>query len=473
MSDYDGTILFKDWLPDQPELNNPGLIDAANVEPYGESYQSVKRLTTAGFAALAARPLGFLLTDWEATSILYAGTGTRLYASTEGSAFTALSATTASIGYWDFDRFDDYIIATDYQTLPMIHTLGSASNFSTLGSTMGTAPKAQVVGVINKFVMLGYTNETVNGAVPYRLQWSAIDSPRDWPLPNSATAVATQAGEQYLDPASGTVTAISSGDQFGLVFQIRAITRVSYVGGGVVFQFDRISDHVGCPYPRSVLKVGSLVYFISSQGVFATDGVTLIPLGNGKVDNWLFSVLYNLPSRVIGAVNPVKGLIYWAFPVEAITSNPDWILIYNYQKNRFAYAVIPNTGIVSPFDRGNASSIDLIGFGNSFTQGSFSGAPDIAVLTTGDLEMNPGGLTHLSGIKPLVAGTTSSISAAVGSRASVSGAVSFTTEASANARTGFANFRSESRFHRMRLTIAGTFNAVHGVQYQAEASGYV
>lgn len=471
MSDYDGTIFFKDWLPDQPDLNNPGLIEAKNAVPFSGTYQSFLPLSNTGGATLSSRPLGFMPTSNSGTNVLYVGTQARLQASTEGGQYTLLSATLNEFTVWDFERFDDLVLATSYQNGAFLHTLGSASNFSTLGSP-DAAPKASAIGIISQFVVLGNTNETVNGIVPHRIQWSGIDAPRSWPLPNSDTAVAQQAGEQFLNGGAGTVTAIVDADQYGLVFQMRAITRMTYIGPPAVFQFASISDDVGCPFPKSVIRVGGLAYFIATHGVFATDGVSIVPIGLGKVDAWLQANLYRgAPTRVIAAANSQRNLIYWSFPSASDGVGSD-LLIYHWKEKRFSRASQANEGIVSVIDSAGSVAAEIGGFGAGFTQGSFVGTPGNAVFTTGETEPNPGGFARMQGIKPLVDVTANAITVAMGTRNDRSSAVSYTGEITANARSGFANFRSEARYHRARLTIAGTFNAAQGLEYEAVPSGY-
>jgi hypothetical protein len=78
----------------------------------------------------------------------------------------------------------------------------------------------------------------------------------------------------------------------------------------------------------------------------------------------------------------------------------------------------------------------------------------------------------MQGIKPLVDVTLNAVTVAIGTRNDRSSSVSYTSETTANSRSGFANFRSEARYHRARLTITGTFNAAQGLEYEAVPSGY-
>lgn len=96
------------------------------------------------------------------------------------------------------------------------------------------------------------------------------------------------------------------------------------------------------------------------------------------------------------------------------------------------------------------------------TVGRFGGAPGTAIIETGEVEGNENGRTYLSGIKPLV--DTSSVTVAVGTRSDQASAVTYTSEVTPTTRTGIADFRSDAKYHRVRLTITGTFTAALGIQ---------
>jgi hypothetical protein len=53
----DAQIKFGEWLPDLPEFNNPGLVEAKNCIPVDDSYTDFPVLAVSG-SALAAAPLG-------------------------------------------------------------------------------------------------------------------------------------------------------------------------------------------------------------------------------------------------------------------------------------------------------------------------------------------------------------------------------------------------------------------------------
>lgn len=496
----DGVVKFGPWLPDLPTLDNPGLTEALNVLPVAKSYAPYLPLSTQA-GALAARPLGGIsVRDTDGNSFLYAGTATDLYVrsgATWTDRSTAVAYTTSTLDFWRFAQFDNYVIATNYADLPQKLVIAASANFEDLADT-GTAPRARVIGVIGRFVVLGHTNEAVNGVVPHRLQWSAINDATDWPTPGTADALTKQSGEQFMDAASGPVLAIEGEEQFGIVFQRSAISRLTYVGGDVVFQFDNIDKSRGLLGPNAVATVGKRRFFPSSEGFFVTDGVQVEPIGDGQVDQWFSDNLdSSFPERIYAAVDRTKKLIYWAFPGSGNTAGrPNMLLVFNYLEGRWTHCeqqielLIPGLTIAtsiddfdalfasvdditppldSPFWAGGAAA--LFGFDTSFKVGTFSGTAGTARIDGQEVELNPGLYTYIGGIKPLVTGTSASITVALGKRNVLDESVTYTSAVSRTSTTGYCDFDDEARYNRARMEIVGAFTQAIGVHFQAQAAG--
>jgi len=484
MSDYDGTVIFKEWLPDLPELNNPGLLEALNVLPLNGAYASYAPLSGSGTAnAFSGTACGAFMSRW--------GTGTAVYASVDavstnrllkhnGSSWITSSAARSPLGtlHTSFEQYGNLILATDGANGLSAVTVSSATTFNAV--SVGASP--QFVGVIGQFVVVGNfpNTDTSNSA---SIRWSAIDNPLSFPVPNSATAIATQAGENFFQPERGPVTGISGGDQFGLVFQQGAVNRLTYVGGSVVFQIDPVDEQRGAYFPNSIVRVSSLTYFMAKSGFFVTDGVTIKELSRDKISSAFISeVVFTNPHRVCGAYDGKRNLIYWSYAISGASNQmQNRMIIYEPASDRFTRA---NDSVSSIFTSREGSMGGLIdtfdgppmGIMSGGTLGSFSGTPGTAIFTTGETEPNPGGFADLQGIKPLVDVTVNAVTAAMGTRNDRKSAVTFTSESTANSRSGFCNFRDKggvaSRYHRARLTVAGTFNAAQGLEYEAAPSGF-
>jgi hypothetical protein len=472
-----GTIVYKEWLPDLPALGNPGLVTANNVEPLHGAFAPFATLVnTGGSVVPGTRPVAVGIGINPSAVYYYAGTDDGIFMSQNTGAFSTVGSTANAA--FDFLQYEERMIATGSGFL-LSHTVGSATLFSTLGSSSGTAPGAQCIGRIGQFIFAGATTDPVNGFVPYRLQWSGIDNPPSWPTPNSATAIAQQSGEQFLDSVYGRVTGFANGDQFGLAFQLGAVTRISYIGPPAVFGFDKISDRVGCDYSKSIVQVGGITYFMNWAGVFKTDGVTVQNISENKVSEFLRTNVQNGNDDVFGAYHRFKKLIYWTYNGSGVSPGATKMLILNPEDGRFsiadysaASAIYGTTGNESDFVTPTVAS-HILGFGSSNTLGSLSGTAGSAVLETGDIEFNEGGRAFLDAIKPHVesSATAPSMGVRIGTRDDLGTTPSYTSTTAAFARTGFANFRSDAKYHRVELNITGNFRKAIGFEVSAKPSG--
>ena len=124
--------------------------------------------------------------------------------------------------------------------------------------TVVSGVSGRCVGRVNQFIVIG------TGA--YTIRWCAIGDPTDWPTPATDDARSKQAGEQVLSPEYGWVTAIAGNDFFGYVFQERAITKMTYVGGDVVFAFDTFEEDRGCERSGMMVQVDDMAFFKSDRG---------------------------------------------------------------------------------------------------------------------------------------------------------------------------------------------------------------
>lgn len=492
----DGKALFGEWLPDLPYYENPGLVEARNLIPVDGSYKDFLEILTSD-ATLSARPQGaFAAIDEAGDPEIYAGTEAGLYEKIGTDWTNRASATYSapSVGYWRFAQFDDLVIATDFSDDPQCKTVGAATNFSVLAST-GTAPNARQVGIINRFVFLGDTDDATNGAVPYRVQWSAINNARNWPTPGSSTARAVQSGEQFLSAAYGAVTAIANGQFYGLVFQQRGVSRFTYVGGDVVWQVQTIDENRGCWAPQSMVQIGSRVYFLASDGFYVTDGQTVQPIGNARVDKTFYSNFdQTYRERVTAGVDYINKCIYWCYPSPSASSGvPDQIIVYNFIENRWAHAEETVQLIFSSLTQGYTleqldslfTSIDdmtisldsslwsggiptIMGF-DSNRMGTFSGSATVARLETGETEVSPFGLAFVRGAKPLVTGDPTGLTVAIATRSAQDNAArSFGSATSRTSRTGVCDFRTQGRYVSARVEITGGFDRALGLQYDIE-----
>lgn len=486
-------IEFGEWLPDRAALGLPGVVIARNVRPCPDGYRPLPGLT-AQSDALSARPQGAAaVRDTTGTVYYYAGDASKLYR-LFGAAWSDVSKSggymTAADSTWEFALFGSTFIATNFDDPVQSQTIGSGSFADHI--TSSDKPKARHMDVVREFLVLGNTNDAVDGTRPSRVWWSGINDSDDF-----TPAASTQCDFQDL-PDGGWVQRIVGGVEYGLIFQETMIRRMTYVGSPLVFELVPIDRARGTPIPNSVIGYGRLVFFISDDGFFMTDGISAaVPIGDEKVDRtfWSqFDVAY--ASRVSTAIDPVSKVVMWAFPGSGHSSGtPNVIYLYHWPTRRWAESNQSIQWILRALSKGYtldeldtvSTSIDslgfsldsrawtgnvikLAGFNTSHVLVFFDGTNLAATIDTGDFQPNPDGLSLVSSLRPLIDGGT--VTAQLASRIRVQDSVSYGTAATIDT-DGKCSVLDTGRYHRARLNVpaGSTWNHAQGFQITYSNAG--
>lgn len=138
------------------------------------------------------------------------------------------------------------------------------------------------IATVNQFVVIG--GYGAGALTRYKIRWSAIGDPTDWPAPATDDARSKQAGEQDFPYQYGWVTAVAGNDFYGYVFQEKAVTKMTYVGGDVVFAFDTFEVDRGCIRQGRYAQVDDKVFFESQRGLHVLENDQITDIGFAKVD---------------------------------------------------------------------------------------------------------------------------------------------------------------------------------------------
>lgn len=488
------TVPFGDWLPDLPAFSNPGATVANGVIPKQMSYGPFPGLV-AQSGALTARCRGASAArDTAGNTYFYAGDATKLYEIRSQSANDKSGATytTSTEQGWEFALFGQTFIATNFDDHVQAITAGAASNFADL-FTSTQRPKARHVGVVRDFAVFGNINDTIggDGLKPNRVQWTGINDPTD--IDPDAT---TQSDFQDIGEG-GWVQRIVGGVEYGLVFQQRAIVRMTYVGSPLVFDFSPIDRRRGTPIPHSVIAHGRLVYYISEEGFFVTDGSQSYPIGANQVDKTFWDQFdVGNAHRVSAAVDPVNKLISWAFPGTGSTGgNPNKIYLFNYVDKRWSEVDL-DVQIITPAET-QAYTLEQLddvttdietltpsmdspawqgglyrfaAFDTSNKLAYFTGDNVAATLETGEFQIAQGRRSQAKKLRPQIDGGT--ITAAIAGRSRLIDTASYDSAATMDS-IGEISVRNDARYHRVRCSIAaaGTWNHAQGVEVLHAPSG--
>lgn len=334
-------IPFGPYLPDQPDLDNPGLVRAINVLPRTQnSYGPIAALAAVG-AALTNRMQGANgFRDSGGNVYPFAGDLSDLFKFNKNAATwdnvskSAGAYLTAADDNWNFIRYGQRVIAANgYTDAIQNFLMGTDSVFSDLNAS--AAPKAKHLGVIGDFVFSG----DISGGFPNRVHWCAVDDPTDWPTIGSADAAAKLSDRQDL-AVGGAVQHITGaiGGSEGAIFLQKAIYRVQFDGPPTAFSFRLVEEDRGVYAKNTVVNIGNFGFYLSEDGFMSFDGTKSVPIGDKKVDKTFFNeVDQEYLYRVLAAADPINKIYSVAYPGSGNTAGrPNKILWYDWSIDRWS-----------------------------------------------------------------------------------------------------------------------------------------
>lgn len=406
-------IPFGEWLPDLPDHLNPGANHVMNVVPGHESYHPVYGLNAysndtgliygmSAFTNSGGTHYNFSGSDDELRLLRFSPNNDW---STVGTGYS-LPANTL----WNFTQYGDDAIACQVGDYPQKYTMGVDSAFSNLT----TAFKAAHCAVIGNFLIFGNTSDTTDGDVPNRVRWSAFDD-----ITQYTVSPVTQSDYQDMSARDGAVVGLVGGT-YGIVFQERAISRLTYAGSPVVFQVDKVESR-GTKYQNSIINAGGMIAYLSDDGFYVFDGERSVGIGNGKVDRTFFNDLnQNYRHMVIGTHDPFNHLFIWGY-VSRTSDTSDDVLIdrlimFNYSQNAkyrwsqteisthmIGRSRIPDVVVSKEYIYWSSNDEYLTCMTPSVSGdvlNVFTGEPLDAVLETAEVEVIPGKRSSLSRLRP-------------------------------------------------------------------------
>lgn len=385
------------YLPDSIEIADE-VLSAVSGVPTARGYAPPPVAATFGASALAAASTG--------QDIVMDATGaSRILAATSSKIYEFGSAAWTDRGSWAGNK--TFFLAFGSDTF----AIGTAQKPTKVAGSLTavTAPKAAAGDVAGYFMMLGNTDDgstglsTAFGAQPNRWWCSRYaDASSAWePDPT------TQCRSALLADSAGGITAIRArGNQF-VVYKAGSLYLASYSGPPDVFAFERISDRVGTPCQRAVVKVGAVQYFIGAETIWRFDGNGLADIGDG-VREWFFASLDRANNMLIqGRHDPYTQRIYWHYPAVGSSGAITKVLVHHIPSGRWGAfdftvsGVFPTEGgtLFATTSDGTARVLSMSYLDGSNVIKSLSGAGTALSLTTtwaGDEEQ----VTLCDGWKP-------------------------------------------------------------------------
>lgn len=482
-------IQFGEWLPDQPDYMNAGVVTATNVFPAASGYASINEFVAYSGDATDTILGIFAAKDNDGNIKLIAGDSARLYEfDTTDSSLDDITNTggvysLTSSERWRFVQFGETVIAAGGINEELQkYTVGTDSNFSDLSTD---APKADFIAVVRDFVWTGNIDDG-SGRLPYRVKWSAFGDTSGW------TSGVDQSDHQDI-PDAGAITGLVGGEYCTILME-RAIVRATYSGLPLVFQFDKVETARGCQVAGSVCNVGHTVFYLSDDGFYAFDGSRSQPIGAEKINRFFFDDFdFSQKDKMTSTIDPQAQLAIWSYVSnDALTTTPNRLLIYNYALNRWSLANV-DADLVAPFFTAGytlenldtiSTSLDALPasldsalykggqylFGGALGKKihAFTGDPLTGIIETAESSLVKGKHTIVTRVYPYHVGGDVTIE--VGTRNLHSQAVSFSSAVAPNTN-GFSPFREQGRYHRVRFNISGTWNLAQGIDVDAREIG--
>lgn len=492
-----------EWLPDYPDLNNPGSPNVRNVIARTEASYGPSGGPSVYSNALDNRCQGSAaFIDASGNVNLFAGTSDKLYHMVSGS--TSWVDVSKVGGYncpsnveWQFEYYNGYVTATDFADNIQVFQLGVSTKF---GDLAAAAPRAYYSAMIKGFLAVANTYDGVSAAQPQRVWWPSAGDPTTWPTPGSVSAAQLQSSYNDLFGSMGWIQGIvgNLGSADGAVFMERGVWRMNYAGPPVVFDFLPAEGVRGCLAPYSIVQYGNLAYYLGEDGFYSFDGTSSTPIGANKIDKTFFADLdVSNISRVKGVADPINKQILWAYPGSGNSNgNPNHILAYNWYLQRWTildvtcetiarlltigytldqlFTVLGYTldTLPAPLDSrlwtGGALLLGM--FDTSHKLNFFTGSNLAPTVDTKEMQPFPGRFTKVTNTRPLVDGGVPSV--AMGTRNRLVDKTMFTAPSAMNA-LGSCGLRTNARYQRGRITLpaGSTFSNIQGLELEATRGG--
>ena len=483
-------IRFGEWLPDQPDVNNAGVTVATNVVPAANGYRSFPSSVAFSNAADERIRGIFSAKDNDADVFLFAGDEGKLYKFNQGDSDLDDVSKAGTPAYdltgserWRFVQFGEKVIAAGGTGEELqVFDLGSDSAFSDLS---GTPPKADYIAVVRDQVWTANIDEG-SGRQPNKVRWSGLNDETSW-------TIGTDQADSQIIPDAGAITGLCGGERAVILLE-RAIAVAYYVGSPLIYEINRVETQRGCPYPNSVVQVGSSVFFLSNDGFYRFDGNSSTPIGAEKVDKFFFKDFDDANiDKMSAAVDPSNQIICWSYvSVNALTDTPNKILVYNYALGRWSILEL-ETEILAPLFTPSytlesldnlSSSLDTLSAsldsslykgGTYFFGGSidkkihgFTGSVLAGVIETSEFALTENRHSVVTRSVPYF--NNGSVTMQIGARDRQDDTVTFGT-ASSLTDEGFCEHRSQGRFHRARMNISGNWDFAQGVDLEGRTLG--
>lgn len=343
-------FMFGEFAPDLSLLSDKAVHVAQNVLPELDGYSPFSAFISLGVDPLPSLCLGVIsVKGTDGVSRTFFGTDTKLF---ELGGTALVDQTNISGDYsldedehWDFTQYKNKLVATCISEEVQAIDLG-ANNFVDL-FTSTKKPRARYATVANlDWLVLANTVDDDDLERPTRVWWSSRGD-----IADMDPDINNKSGFRDLDYLYGDIVGIYS-REYTIVYQERALHRMTYVGGDIIFRFDLISTNLGPLSRGAITHFAGNSFFLSRGGFYQFDGSSVMPIGEEKVNNYVLDQLdYSSRPYITSAVYPRRSIVAFGVPV-AGGKYSSRILLYNWQIKRWSEIIISIEKLLSSYTLG-------------------------------------------------------------------------------------------------------------------------
>jgi hypothetical protein len=464
------------------------MISMKNARPVGDGWGPFPSLAEYSNALPAAPKGSVYVRDSSGNFKIIAGTASGLYelnTSTLNWDEISKSATPYNVpdaDQWQFQRFGDYLYATNVGDPLQRYNIETPGNFADVS---GSPPQAKYIWTAGDFLVLGNLQNN-----PSRLQWSGLNDATHWTV--------GEKGSDFQDMPDGQDIAGGIREPQGaLVIQRKDMHYMRFnPASGYTFTFSVANPERGSVAPLSITQVGpgDFVY-LTEDGFFR--GVEGRPIGEERVDRWFLDTQLDLSniSLVVGVADPFSKIVWFQFQDNTTAS---YLLGYKWTLDRWCYAdnnvsdlaALTTAGVTLEGLDSFSSSIDALetsldsrvwkggrptfgGFTTDYKLGYFNGPNREAQFETAEVDLARPSKAFVQGCRVFTDADDYTVEVA-GSDYHGDTPV-YDNPASPNSKTGITPMRNEARLHKFRVTIAAgdVWENAMGVDPQFVPSGDV
>ena len=317
-----------EWIPDAADIGNPGTTVVINAIPGPTGYKPMPEHTVLT-GALDARARGAIdIRDKNLNVYQYAGDAAKLYrlvTTTWTDSSIGGGYSTASEEIWDFIRWKNQVIATNFSNNIQFLELAG-----TTFANLTTDFRCRRLATVGDFVVAANTYDVTDGLVPDRVRWSGFNDETDW-------TVSPTTGSDVRDLKGGPILKVYGGEH-GVILSRDSVWRMSFEGAPTWFRIDETVPGVGTLGPGASSRIGNTIFSMAENGFHAiTNGTGSTPIGTGRVDAFIREDLdSSYLHRITSVADARSGRVFWAYPGAAHTAGtPKRILVYDVGLNRF------------------------------------------------------------------------------------------------------------------------------------------